>query len=331
MDADEAVDSIANDRSSSMNDQEIQSDKGSVSRRNFMTTAVAAAATTSVLSTPAGAAPGGRFKLKYAPNFGSFRQHAGNDPIDNLKFMADHGFTAMFDNGMMGKPPELQEKIAREMDRLGMTMGPFVMYAEFKEATLVTADKAHRDMIVERTKQAIETCKRANCKWTLIAPGCVSQRIEPDYQTANLVENLRRCAEIAEPAGVVIVIEPLNWWANHPGLFLQKIPQAYQICRAVNSPSVKIVNDLYHQQITEGNLIPNIDMAWSEIAAFHIGDNPGRKEPGTGEINYKNIFRHLYKKGYEGVLCMEHGRSKGGKEGEQALIDAYRACDEFAV
>jgi hydroxypyruvate isomerase len=121
----------------------------------------------------------------------------------------------------------------------------------------------------------------------------------------------------------------LNAWTNHPGLFLTKIPQAYMICRAVNSPSIKIINDIYHQQITEGNLIPNIDMAWSEIATFHLGDNPGRNEPTTGEINYKNIFKHLYDKGYKGVLCMEHGRSKRGKEGEMAVIEAYRACDDF--
>jgi hydroxypyruvate isomerase len=195
----------------------------------------------------------------------------------------------------------------------------------------VTQDQEVRDMIVNTTKKAVETCKRANAKWALIAPGCVSQRMEMDYQTANLVDNLRRCVEVAEPAGMVIVIEPLNWWANHPGLFLQKIPQAYQICRAVNSPSCKIVNDLYHQQITEGNLIPNIDKAWSEIGAFHLGDSPGRNEPGTGEINYKNIFRHVYRKGYQGVLCMEHGKSKQGKEGERAVIEAYRTCDDFTV
>ncbi len=101
------------------------------------------------------------------------------------------------------------------------------------------------------------------------------------------------------------------------------------ICQAVNSPSCKLVNDLYHQQITEGNLIPNIDMAWESIAAFHIGDNPGRKEPGTGEINFVNVFKHIHNKGYDGVLCCEHGRSIPGKEGEQAFIDAYRKADNF--
>jgi hydroxypyruvate isomerase len=160
-------------------------------------------------------------------------------------------------------------------------------------------------------------------------PGRFDEGLEWDYQTANVVDNLKYCAEVVEPSGLVIVLEPLNAWTNHPGLFLTKIPQSYMICRAVNSPSVKIVNDIYHQQITEGNLIPNIDMAWSEIAAFHLGDNPGRKEPTTGEINYKNIFKHIHSKGYKGVLCMEHGRSKRGKEGEMAVIEAYRACDDF--
>jgi hydroxypyruvate isomerase len=115
------------------------------------------------------------------------------------------------------------------------------------------------------------------------------------------------------------------------GVVPEQNSAAYEICRAVNRKSCKIVNDLYHQQISEGNLIQNIDRAWSEIATFHLGDNPGRQEPGTGEINYKNVFKHLYKKGYEGVLCMEHGKSKKDKEGEQALIDAYRAADSFEV
>jgi hydroxypyruvate isomerase len=126
-----------------------------------------------------------------------------------------------------------------------------------------------------------------------------------------------------------MVLEPLNTLHDHPGLFLTGIPQAYQICRAVNRPVCKIIDDMYHQQITEGNIIPNIDTAWSEIGAFHIGDNPGRNEPTSGEMNYRNIFRHIHGKGYSGVLCMEHGKSLSGKEGEVRLIQAYRECDNF--
>jgi hydroxypyruvate isomerase len=86
---------------------------------------------------------------------------------------------------------------------------------------------------------------------------------------------------------------------------------------------------MYHQQITEGNIIPNIDRAWGEVAYFQIGDNPGRKEPTTGEMNYRNIFEHIHGKGFEGVLGMEHGNSKPGRAGEQAVIDAYVECDSF--
>lgn len=82
-------------------------------------------------------------------------------------------------------------------------------------------------------------------------------------------------------------------------------------------------------QFAEGNIIPNIDMAWSEVAYFQTGDNPGRKEPTTGEMNYKNIFRHIHGKGFTGILGMEHGNSKPGKEGEMAVIQAYRECDRF--
>lgn len=301
-----------------------------ITRRDLMASAAAAAVGISAVASRAKAASSTKkFKLKYAPSLGTFRQHAGPDPIDNLKFMADQGFSAMFDNGLMQKPKDLVDKIVKEMDRLDMTLGPYVLQG-IGGKSFVTNDKAIRQEIIKNVKEGVEFAKRTNAKWALMVPGRFDEGLEWDYQTANVIENLRYCAEVCEPSGLVIVIEPLNAWTNHPGLFLTKIPQAYQICRAVNSPSIKIVNDIYHQQITEGNLIPNIDMAWSEIASFHVGDNPGRNEPGTGEINYKNIFKHLYeKKGYQGVLCMEHGKSKPGKEGEMAVIEAYRACDDF--
>lgn len=161
-----------------------------------------------------------------------------------------------------------------------------------------------------------------------VVPGHVDLRKDMPYQTANVVDSLKYACEILEPHGLVMVLEPLNF-RDHPGLFLKHIPQAYQICRAVGSPSCKILDDLYHQQVTEGNLIPNIDLAWDEIAYFQIGDNPGRKEPTTGEINYRNVFKHIYDKGYKGILGMEHGNSKPDKDGEQAVIAAYRACDDF--
>jgi hydroxypyruvate isomerase len=305
-----------------------------LSRRRFIGTTSAAAAALAVspieVMGKKSASPKKQsgFKLKYAPYFGMFASHAGKDPIDQIKFMADQGFRAMFDNGLMRIEPALQEAIASELSRLNMELGPFVAYADFKVESFVTQDKETRTMLADTIKKAVETAKRTNAKYTLVVPGRYNERMEWDYQTANVVENLKFCADMCEPSGLVIVIEPLNPW-DHPGLFLTKIPQAFQICKAVGSPSCKIINDIYHQQITEGNLIPNIDRAWDEIGSFHVGDSPGRKEPTTGEINYKNIFKHLHGKGYDGAICMEHGKSKEGIGGEKALIEAYRFCDSF--
>lgn len=272
------------------------------------------------------------FKLKYAPSIGMFRQHAGQDPIDNIKFCHDQGFRAVFDNSLMRREPAVQEKIMSELNRLGMDFGPFVLRADSGKQDFVLNNQEIRDMLIAQMKEGAELSKRTGARQALVVLGRYDMKLHMDYQTANAIDNLRYCCDIMEPAGVTIVLEPLNHYTNHPGLFLTGIPQAYAICRAVNRPSCKIVNDIYHQQITEGNLIPNIEMAWNEIAAFHVGDNPGRNEPTTGEINYKNIFKYLYNKKYEGTICMEHGISQRGTlEGEARVIQAYRECDSFEV
>ncbi len=298
-------------------------------RREFLAGSVGVLAATGTLMGAFGQAqaPQRRFSLNYAPHFGMFRHSAGDDLLDQLQFMADQGFSALEDNGMRGRPRDLQERIARRMQQLNMTMGVFVAHADFREVTFASPDPAVRQRLLGDLRASIETAARVNARWCTVVPGCSDSRLARDYQTANVIDNLRRCAELCEPAGLVMVLEPLNTLRDHPGLFLTKIPQAYMLCEAVNSPSCAILDDLYHQQITEGNLIPNIDAAWSRIAYFQVGDNPGRNEPGTGEINYRNIFRHLRERKYTGVIGMEHGNSRPGREGEQAVIDAYRRCD----
>lgn len=306
-----------------------------MNRRNFLSAAAVGSATVvSGVGSSVAAEPdrveAGPFKLKYAPHFGMFRHHAGDDLVDQLKFAADEGFTAWEDNGMAGRSVEEQERLAKAMQQLGITMGVFVVnMGTAWGQTLASGKQDARDTFVDECRRAVEVAKRVNATWMTVVPGTLVPRLEMDYQTANVIECLRRGAEVFEPHGMVMVLEPLNPWRDHPGMFLTGVPQAFSLCRAVNSPACKILDDLYHQQITEGNLIPNIDMAWSEIAYFQMGDNPGRNEPTTGEINYRNIFRHIHRKGFTGVMGMEHGNSRGGKEGERAVIDAYRACDDF--
>lgn len=307
-------------------------------RRNFIKNTAASGMALTGLAAMTGASAAetvssnsAKFKLKYAPGLGTFRESAGKDPIDNIKFIADQGFTAVFDNGLARKTPEMQEKIGNELAKRGMDLGPFIVYADHGKKYMVTDDSEVKELLKAKTTEALEVQKRTGAKTGLITPGLYDEKMDWDYQTINVIENMRLCCDIAGRTGLELVMEPLNRQVNHPGLFLTTMPQSKMICVAVNHPSCKIVDDLYHQQITEGNLIMNIDLCWDYIGAFHVGDNPGRNEPTTGEINYKNIFKYLYDRGYNGTLCCEHGKSKKGIEGEKALIEAYRQVDSFEV
>jgi hydroxypyruvate isomerase len=306
------------------------------SRRSFLTGAAAAGA--ALFAAPAllrGSSfasqlpdPDKPFTLGYAPYIGMFRDLSGtDDAVDNIKFIHDRGFRAVFDNGFPGRTPDEQERIAAEMQRLGMMMGPWVLYADFSKTSFVLNTEEVRDFLKAKMQEGVDIVKRTGFNMALVVPGRYDERLHPDFQRSNVVDNLKYCAEFAEPGGMTIVIEPLNTLQDHPGLWLTQMPQAYQVCDAVNNPSVRIVEDMYHQQITEGNLIPNIEACWDQIAAFHAGDNPGRNEPTTGEVNFKNIFKYLHSRDYKGVICMEHGRSIKGPEGVRRVIEAYRECD----
>lgn len=268
------------------------------------------------------------FQCNYGIHDGMFRNHAGNDFVDQIKFAHDIGFRAIEDNGMMSRTPEQQQRIGDTLAKLGMTMGVFVVeFDKWPLQTSMTAGKKEwKDKFIQYCKTAVDVAKRCNAKWMTVVPGNYERNLPEGIQTANVIEFMRRGAEILEPHGLIMVMEPLS---DTPDLFLRHSTQTYAICKAVNSPSCKILFDMYHMQRNEGNMIKNIDYTWDEIAYFQIGDNPGRKEPGTGEMNYQNIFKHIHEKGYRGVFGMEHGNAKPGKEGELALIKAYRDADSF--
>ena len=305
-----------------------------MNRRNFVRNGVLASAAVSAVSSifakenKINMQPDKPFNLNYGFHDGTFKNHGGTDFIDQIKFAYDKGFRSIEDNGMMSRPVEQQQKIGDTLAKLGMTMGVFVITTDgwHWKTSLTTGKQEWVDKMMKDCKEAIEIAKRCNAKWATVVPGNFERGLSFEFQTANVITALRKGAAVLEPAGLVMVLEPLS---DNPDLFLRHSDQAFMVCKAVNSPSCKILFDMYHMQRNEGDIINNINKSWDEIAYFQIGDNPGRNEPGTGEMNYKNIFKHIYNKGYKGVMGMEHGNIKPGKEGELALIDAYRNCDSF--
>ena len=302
-------------------------------RRAFLTSSLMAAGAAALHPAGAASAVGQAaarpsFALHYAPHLGLFETLAGPDPVDQINFMAEQGFTAFEDNGMRSRPVAEQTRIAEALRANDMRMGVFVAHdIPWTEPRLTSGNAAHRAAFLDQIRSSVEVAQRVDATWMTVVPGRRHPRLAMDYQTAHLVDTLREAAALLEPHGLVMVLEPLNTLRDHPGMFLTTTPQAYQICRAVDSPACKILYDVYHQQITEGNLLPNIDAAWDEIAYLQVGDHPGRNEPTTGEINYAHVFRHLRDNGYDGLIGMEHGQSRPGAAGERAVIAAYAQTD----
>ncbi|WP_112383274.1 hydroxypyruvate isomerase family protein [Sphingomonas carotinifaciens] len=295
-------------------------------------TVLAAGAASSLVAGMAGAqrppSNAARFALGYAPHEGSFASRGGL--IEQIAYAADQGFTAWEDNEARSRPVAEQEAMARALASRGMTMGVFVAsmpkWAQSRPL-LGGNDEAEREGFLADIRSSIEVAKRLNANRMTVVTGFLDNKLPLDIQTARVIDVMRKAGDIVAPHGLAMVMEPLNTRTNHPGVYMQTIAQGYAVARGANSPGVKILADLYHEQIQSGNLIPTLAACWSEIGYIQFGDNPGRNEPGTGEINYANIVRWLKDKRYAGVIGMEHGNATKGRAGEERLIAAYRAID----
>ncbi len=304
----------------------------SVSRRMVLAgSAIAAGAAIVGTGSEAGAVAQDppRFSLAYAPHEGTFKSRGNR--LEQIAYAADQGFNAWEDNEAAGRSIAEQTAMARALQQRGMTMGVFVasmpQWAEFRPL-LGGNDDADRAAFLADIRASVEVAKRLDAKWMTVVPGFLDRRLPIEIQTGRVIDTMRHAAEIIEPHGLVMVMEPLNTLTNHPGVFLQTIQQGFAIARAIDSTAVKVLADLYHEQIQAGNLIPTLETCWDEIAYLQFGDNPGRNEPGTGEINYRTITRWLRGRSFDGVIGMEHGNSIDGREGEDQLVAAYREIDQ---
>ncbi|AQR73374.1 hydroxypyruvate isomerase family protein [Sphingomonas sp. LM7] len=299
-----------------------------VSRRTLLAAGAASTLAPALAGAQGRASNAARFSLGYAPHEGSFASRGGR--IEQIAFAADQGFTAWEDNEARSRTVAEQEQMAKALRDRGMKMGVFVasMPKWAQSRPLLGAnDDADREAFLADIRSSIDVAKRLDAKHMTVVTGFLDPKVPQDIQTARVIDVMRRAGDIVAPHGLAMVMEPLNTRTNHPGVYMQTIAQGFAIARGANSPAVKILADLYHEQIQSGNLIPALEMCWSEIGYLQFGDNPGRKEPGTGEIHYANIVKWLRARRYAGVIGMEHGNSIAGRAGEDRLIAAYRAID----
>ena len=192
------------------------------------------------------------------------------------------------------------DAIIRKKNELGLEIAT-MMGTGWKQ---LNTDDA-RKTFVSDIQASIATAKRLGVKTLIVTTGLENKQISRAEQHASYVTALKAAAPFAEQAQLTLVLEPLNTKVDHPGYYLQTAKEGFEILDEVGSPSVKMLFDIYHHQIMEGNVIQDITKNISKIAHFHVADVPGRHEPGTGEINYANVFRAIAASGYQGFVGLE--------------------------
>lgn len=225
--------------------------------------------------------------------------YPGKDVVYHLEKVKEHGFQGLeyYAWWELGD----QKKLAAEQERIGVGLSATCT----KFISLV--DESLRDDYVEGVRQTIEACRILGVRSIISQTGNVLDGVPRDQQRQTMVETLKRCAPLLEEAGMVLEVEPLNGLVDHAGHFLQRSDESVDVIDQVGSQNVKLVFDVYHQQITEGNVIRNATGYIDRINHYHIADNPGRKQPGTGEMNYVNILRAIKNTGFSGFVGLECG------------------------
>ncbi len=213
-----------------------------------------------------------------------------------LEYVADQGFTAF----------EFLERKGKDMNiTLALKTALRLEVSAFLGSTTSLVDPAQRTQFLDDLTRSAALAFDLACHNLIVTSGPALPDVPLEQQHASIVEGLIAAASVAADAGVVIVLEPRNR-LDYPGTYLTSSDEGFQIIREVNSPNVRLLFDIYHQQISEGNLshrlINNLDL----IGHIHVADVPGRHEPGTGEINYEHIFGLLREHGYTGYVGLDY-------------------------
>lgn len=275
-----------------------------------------------------------QWKLRYAPHVGLtapdaplFLESAGSsDPVTQIEYLASLGFAGIEDNFLKARPSETQERMGAALARHGMTMGCFVNNPmHWNRPLWGESGDAARAQLNSDLRQSIEAAKRTGGKIVTVVSGR-DPATPAAFQRAVMVENLKRLADTADKAGIVLALETVDE-RRWPGMLLHHIADAYAMAKAVDSPAIGLVFDIGHIHPMDGEVISNLHACWDKITVIQAADIPGRLELGSGELNWINILRVIRAKGYTGLIELEHLLSTPGAAGEQAMVATLRAID----
>jgi len=263
-----------------------------------------------------------------SPDSPLFRESVGSlDLTDHIRFAAELGLAGVQDAWVASRPPEEQRALGQAMAKHGLEGGCVVYTARDKiRAPLwATSGVDVRARLAPELTTAIEAARHFQARCLVVLSGALPN-IPQALQFAALIENLRWAADIAGKAGMTLCLESISA-KSVPNMLLHHIGEAYAAAKAVNHPAVKLIFDTSHIQIMDGDILANLGAVWDEVALVQIADNPGRLEPGTGELNFVNILRAVKARGYAGLIELEHGWSEPTRACDQRGIENLQRID----
>lgn len=274
------------------------------------------------------------FSLRFAPHLSfpsmeqpPFLHSAGSaDPVAQIRYAAEQGFAGVEDIVLVERSKADQDRMGAELARTGLEMGCFTLNREDTWKPLLGSnDPDARAYLLKAVDIAIEAAKRVNGRRICVAQ-VADTKIPLGYQWAAAGENLRRMGAVAEKAGMMLVVEPVAHY-RIPNMLFASMSDTYAILKTIDCPSVRLLFDVFHAQMQDGNIIDNMTRCWDMIAVIQAADTPGRFELGSGELNWPNILKFALDKGYRGLIGLEHGYANPGRVGEQKALESLRRVD----
>jgi hydroxypyruvate isomerase len=275
------------------------------------------------------------WNLRYAPHLGYrppfeplFKSTVANDDlVEHVAFAAEQGFAGVCFPAARGRSPEEQERVGQALARHGLEAGCvlYIGFDQLRNTSWATRGENARAWIASELNEAISVAKRVGARRLAVLAGADQQR-PLALQQATMAEHLRWAGDLVARSGMTICLETLSR-KSMPGMLLQHIPDAYAVARAADHPAVRLIFDTSHVQIMDGDLLFHLEQVWEMVEVVQLADNPGRFEPGTGEINFEAVLRKLSHCRYQGLVELEYGWERPGIASERRGLETLRRLD----
>jgi hydroxypyruvate isomerase len=217
-------------------------------------------------------------------------------------------------------------RVKKAAASFGLGMDTLLGSPDWGKRPVSMVDPAHREAFLADVHNAIGYARKLEIPQIILMSGNAIPGRAYAEQYASLLEGARRAGDLAAEAKVTMIVEPLNSLINHKGFFLTTCTEGLKLIREVDNPHVRLLFDLYHEQVQQGNVIRTLTEAAPEVAVFHVADNPGRNDPGTGEMDYPNIYKAIQKTGFGGYLTMEYLPAGDQVASLTKAVDGFRAA-----